>query len=113
VLSVHHHQQGRCLTGNPDISRHTSPLVREAFATLTDRGTVAYASIRLGDALFNLVRCVHLLEQQDIGVVSSRLQSCRAADDEICDRLKHPRQSLRHCLYVLIDLKIGAASHFG
>ena len=31
----------------------------------------------------------------------------------MCHRLKHPRQSFRHSLYVRVELKIGAASHFG
>ena len=33
--------------------------------------------------------------------------------DEMCDRLKHPRQSFRYPLYVRVEWKIGAASHFG
>jgi hypothetical protein len=63
--------------------------------------------------LCNLARCVHLFEQQSSGLIVSCFQSCHAADGEMCDRLKHPRQSVCHLLYMQVELKIGAASHFG
>ena len=56
---------------------------------------------------------MHLFEQQSSGLVASRFQSCHAADGEMCDRLKHLRQSFRHPLDVRIELKIGTASYFG
>ena len=55
---------------------------------------------------------MHLFEQQSSGLVASRFQSYHAADGEMCDRLKHPRQSSCHSFYVRIELVIGTASHF-
>jgi hypothetical protein len=63
--------------------------------------------------LCDLVRCVHLFEQQNNRLIVSCFQSCHAADDETCDCLKHPRQSFRYPLYVRVEWEIGAASHLG
>jgi hypothetical protein len=59
-----------------------------------------------------LTHCVHLFEQRNSRLIVSCFQSWHAANDKLCDRLKHPGQSFRDALYVRVEWKIGAASHF-
>src|ERR1700730_2499511 len=77
------------------------------------RGEPCSCFIRLRSALCNLTRCVHLFEQQNSRLIVSCFQGCHAADGEMRDRLQHPWQSFRHSLYMRVELKIGATSHFG
>ena len=52
--------------------------------------------IRPRSALRNLARCVHPFEQQTSQLIIACFQSGHAADGEMCDRRKHPRQSFRY-----------------
>jgi hypothetical protein len=77
------------------------------------RGEPCSCFIRLRSALCNLARWVHLFEQQNSRLIVSCFQGWHPADGEMCNGLKHPRQSFRHSLHMRVELKIGAASHFG
>ena len=91
----------------------------EISAFLVDAGELAGVCSRLGAVAFmdwisrfgSLRSSVRATERPNS--LSRASKAGHAADDEMCDGLKHPRQSFRHSLDVRVEWKMGAASHFG